>query len=68
MKILPVSSKNRNYPAGYKISYLISYITSSASLNLHMIACDSTRAEQKWIRVYNQKNEDLDAVFPVKKK
>lgn len=47
--------------------YSISYIVSSASLNLHMIAYDSTRAEEKWIRVYNQKNEDLDTVFPVKK-
>jgi len=49
LKNLPFSvfCKNRNYTAGNKMLYSISYIVSSASLNLHMIAYDSTRAEEK---------------------
>lgn len=31
-----------------------------------MNACDSTGAEEKRVRIYNQKNEDSDAVFLVK--
>lgn len=46
---------------------MISFIVSSASLKLHVIACGSTGAEEKRMRVYNQENEDLQAVSLFKK-
>lgn len=46
----------------------MSIIVSSASLNFCVITCDSTGAEEKRMRVYNQENEDLEAASPYKKK